>query len=428
MDEQLFEHLRDALNNLYDAEHLRANPLAKVFGLAGRADTPVAMQKALEQLIQALKPRQDDPGRSQKRRMYDLLYSRYIDQFSQREVANQLGISLRSYQREQKLALEFLAGVLAEKYPINQAAVEVSNPTAPEGRAAEDAGGGAGTELDDEFAWMFSPSAPRGAALNETIAMACQLAQPLTTQYNASVVPVLAQDSPQIAIHSQALLQIVLNSLIPAIHLAAGDKVLLHVSLQPRQVLITFDGKNVLHRQAGAGVPAAQTSPELSDADHASLVVARRLAEKAGGSFVARLDTPNFAISVRLPTLETVSVLVIDDSTDNIKLMQRYLAGTRYQMSSLNQPELAIEFVEQAHPQIVVLDLMMPGVDGLEILTHLHSNPMTVNIPVVVCTILPQQELALALGASAFLRKPISRESLLETLEHLCATQALDFD
>jgi CheY-like chemotaxis protein len=411
MDEQTFEQLRDALNNLYDAEHLRASPLARTMGLAGRPDTPIALQKVLEGLIQELKPRRDEPGHSQKRRMYDLLYSRYVDQFSQREVANQLGISLRSYQREQKLALEFLVGVLAEKYPGSPAQAAANGNHAGQSPSAE---------LDDEFAWMFSPSAPRSAEMQEALASACQLSQPLISHYNVDVCTELAPALHSAAIHPQALLQIALNVLVPAIHLAAGGRVTLQAAPFPGRVELICR----IHGQSAGGTPL----PGLSAADQANLGIARRLAEKAGGSFRVNTTGGNFAVMVHLPTLESLPVLVIDDSADNIKLMQRYLAGTRYQMNSLTQPELALDFIEQARPQVVILDLMMPGVDGLEILTRLHSNPLTVYLPVVVCTILPQEELALSLGASAFLRKPVKRENLLATLDRLCAAPLPDSD
>jgi CheY-like chemotaxis protein len=129
-------------------------------------------------------------------------------------------------------------------------------------------------------------------------------------------------------------------------------------------------------------------------------------------------------VRLRLPTLESLPVLVVDDSADNIKLLQRYLGGTRYQLSSLREPEKALQLIEQSKPQIVILDLMMPGVDGFEILSRLHSNPVTCQIPVVVCTILPQEELALSLGASAFMHKPVMQEKLLAVLDRLASEKA----
>ena len=67
-------------------------------------------------------------------------------------------------------------------------------------------------------------------------------------------------------------------------------------------------------------------------------------------------------------------------------------------------------------PLIIVLDVMMPGVDGWEVLGNLRQNPVTSSIPIVVCTILPQVEMARLLGASAFLSKPVTRHAFLAVL------------
>ena len=60
---------------------------------------------------------------------------------------------------------------------------------------------------------------------------------------------------------------------------------------------------------------------------------------------------------------------------------------------------------------------MMPQVDGWRVLGRLRQHPLTGHIPVVVCTILSQEALALSLGASAFIRKPITRRAFLAALD-----------
>jgi CheY-like chemotaxis protein len=70
-----------------------------------------------------------------------------------------------------------------------------------------------------------------------------------------------------------------------------------------------------------------------------------------------------------------------------------------------------------------VLDVMLPGIDGWELLGRLREHPQTKDVPVVVCTILSQQQLALTLGATDFLRKPITRDAFLATLDRQIALQ-----
>ncbi len=80
------------------------------------------------------------------------------------------------------------------------------------------------------------------------------------------------------------------------------------------------------------------------------------------------------------------------------------------------EPEQAVPLAELNHPKVIVLDVMMPGVDGWEVLQRLRQNPTTADIPIIVCTILAQEELALSLGVDDFLRKPVSQQSFLNAL------------
>ncbi|NIV31704.1 MAG: response regulator, partial [Anaerolineae bacterium] len=76
---------------------------------------------------------------------------------------------------------------------------------------------------------------------------------------------------------------------------------------------------------------------------------------------------------------------------------------------------------EEFSPQVILLDVMMPQIDGWEILGRLRQHPLTSHIPTVVCTILAQEELALSLGASAFVRKPVTRQVFLAALDRQIA-------
>jgi CheY-like chemotaxis protein len=73
---------------------------------------------------------------------------------------------------------------------------------------------------------------------------------------------------------------------------------------------------------------------------------------------------------------------------------------------------------EEQAPQVIVLDVMMPERDGWTVLGQLREHPKTHDIPVIVCSILSQEQLALTLGAAQFLRKPVTRQALLSALDH----------
>jgi CheY-like chemotaxis protein len=122
---------------------------------------------------------------------------------------------------------------------------------------------------------------------------------------------------------------------------------------------------------------------------------------------------------VSLPALEQLPVLVIDDNANTLRLLQRYATCTRYRLVGAETLQEGLALAQDLAPRIIVLDVMMPDLDGWEVLGRLRQHPLTSQIPIVVCTILAEEELALSLGASGFIRKPVSRESFLHALDRL---------
>jgi CheY-like chemotaxis protein len=75
--------------------------------------------------------------------------------------------------------------------------------------------------------------------------------------------------------------------------------------------------------------------------------------------------------------------------------------------------------VEDHRPAIIVLDVMLPDIDGWQLLTHLHEHPLTRSTPVIVCSVVKEEALALALGATIFLAKPVEPERFVEALDQV---------
>jgi CheY-like chemotaxis protein len=120
----------------------------------------------------------------------------------------------------------------------------------------------------------------------------------------------------------------------------------------------------------------------------------------------------------------SISVLVIDDNPDARRLFQRYAENSRFRVIATADCDQAIALAQGAGARAIVLDIMMPAVDGWDVLARLRHHPATQHIPIIVCTILPQRELAGLLGATAFLQKPVSQQAFLEALDRLTAGRA----
>jgi CheY-like chemotaxis protein len=138
------------------------------------------------------------------------------------------------------------------------------------------------------------------------------------------------------------------------------------------------------------------------------------------GSFEIRLTDHRLVFEVRLPSTDKgVMVLVVDDNLDLVNFYRNYTTDTRYQIVHLSEGKHLFETVADLRPDIIVLDVMLPDVDGWELLTYLHEHPDTRAIPVIVCSVVKREELASALGATLYLPKPVRRRQFIQALDQV---------
>jgi CheY-like chemotaxis protein len=114
-------------------------------------------------------------------------------------------------------------------------------------------------------------------------------------------------------------------------------------------------------------------------------------------------------------------ILAIDDDPHVISLYERYLEAAGYQVVALTDPSKAVERAAELQPFAITLDIMMPGYDGWQVLNTLKSDASTREIPVVICSIVEEQERGFSLGAADYLVKPILEDDLVVSLDRLNA-------
>ena len=110
------------------------------------------------------------------------------------------------------------------------------------------------------------------------------------------------------------------------------------------------------------------------------------------------------------------TVLVIDDYEGLSRLLKRYLAGYPCRILAATDGASGLSLARDIQPDAVILDVMMPNMDGWEVLQRLRNHPDTQHIAVIICSVFDDPELAYALGASSFLSKPVNREDFIEAL------------
>jgi CheY-like chemotaxis protein len=134
-------------------------------------------------------------------------------------------------------------------------------------------------------------------------------------------------------------------------------------------------------------------------------------------SLGAALAGPEQGMFVLSMPFEQPTVLVIDDNPDVIDLFRRYLVNQPYRVLAAHNGDQAIRSALAALPDVIILDLMLPKQDGYELLQKLKNHPRTQHIPILICSVLESVDLALALGADGYLKKPPGQSDLLRFLK-----------
>jgi CheY-like chemotaxis protein len=116
-------------------------------------------------------------------------------------------------------------------------------------------------------------------------------------------------------------------------------------------------------------------------------------------------------------------LLVIDDNAMNLKLARLILAGEGYEVRTANDAEEALEILETYEPRLILMDLQLPGIDGLELTRRLKSDPARKHIVILAFTAYAMKgdrEKAYAAGCDGYVTKPIDTDGLAATIaQHL---------
>jgi two-component system, NtrC family, sensor kinase len=134
----------------------------------------------------------------------------------------------------------------------------------------------------------------------------------------------------------------------------------------------------------------------------------------------SELPTPSFN--------EQVTILVVDDNPTNIKVLCDFLSGCNYRIAVAQSGEKALAKIDRISPDLILLDVMMPGIDGFETCRRLKANPRTQDIPILFMTALSDtvnKVKGLSLGAVDYITKPVEYEETLARIQvHLALRQA----
>jgi DNA-binding response OmpR family regulator len=121
-------------------------------------------------------------------------------------------------------------------------------------------------------------------------------------------------------------------------------------------------------------------------------------------------------------------ILVVEDEESLLKLESILFTSKGYQVTGVKDGNAALEAISKDRPDLVVLDVMLPGLDGFEVCRAIKANPQTCSIPVLMLTAKKSSndlEQGKRAGADAYLTKPFKSVKVLEVIEGLLAAQAV---
>jgi signal transduction histidine kinase/ActR/RegA family two-component response regulator len=141
-------------------------------------------------------------------------------------------------------------------------------------------------------------------------------------------------------------------------------------------------------------------------------------------------------ISEEIPKIAEIStssplILIVEDNALNVNTIESYLTAKGYRSIVANDGQEAIELTQQHHPDLILMDIQMPGMDGLEAITKIRQNTQLVAIPIIALTALAMdgdREKCLRAGANDYLTKPVKLKQLHTTIQQLLVPKIDNFD
>ncbi|TFG70999.1 MAG: response regulator [Anaerolineales bacterium] len=393
------EWVRDALKSLYDSPYLESHPLVDVLVPPENRTSRRSqdLRKVLINAIQAMKPGNQNPPESRDWRSYQILELRFIAGHTTSEVLQLLNISRSLMFQEQAYALQSLINRLWEQH------IELSDPSSEIKEADENFQ----QTPDTEILRLLGEATWEVIELNTLITDLQSMLSAIAGDKDVSI----DYDLDEIVIVPAAdrvLLRLLLMAQIGdmALFCGGGRISLSTINNNGRMGVCIICHPVAIMREDSTQAPDFRYSSATYD--RLMLAMGGALEEKSGQSRSRCLVWNSESFQQTL--------LLIDDHIEIEALFNRYLSGSNWQVVAAFSGEQARELLLTVKPDIIFLDVILPQEDGWELLQRFRANPETKTVPIIVCSVIYEPQLLQTLGASGYVRKPVTQIDLYEAL------------
>jgi CheY-like chemotaxis protein len=253
-------------------------------------------------------------------------------------------------------------------------------------------------QVREELAALKEGSLGSIADVGQTLRSAIELESILTARLGIALRVENIQANLTASVHPAALRQVLIMAVSQLAAHGSSGEIVVRTAQENGWAVVKLSGANVEGRTL--------------DTD-----LIREIVASEDGTLEASVEGDRRVLTIRLPASGDVSVLVVDDNPDSVHFYRRCTQGTRYRIAHAPGGRRAIEAITSAPPDIIVLDILLPDMDGWEVLAELRSIAATRAIPVVICSIVKEEQLASALGVVTYLPKPVRHSEFLRVLD-----------
>jgi CheY-like chemotaxis protein len=285
-----------------------------------------------------------------------------------------------------------------------------------------------------------------GVSLPDLLEYGIAMVRERAGAHGISLACEVAPDLGSVSADELKLKQVILNLLSNAVKFTpdggavtvtaqrVGDEA--HVSVRDTGVGIAGAEQDRIFEAFQRGGRAARTSTEGTGL---GLTLSKRIVDLHGGRLWMKSElgvgsTFSFAIPllpessppvqrspehddpVPLAVAPAGSILIVEDDRHSADLLRVYLEGAGYAVSVARDGVDGLDLAQRLNPTAVILDILLPRLNGWDLLARLKGDPATSAVPVVIVSMLDEQGAGFALGAAEYLVKPVDRTRLLEAL------------